>query len=169
MPRPLCIRSTPSSLQSSSNCRQSSPYGRKSFRAERTSSDNHPRPYSLNPNVFHYLTVRGRQGFIGLAWWPAWFGRNFKDPPEPAEVSWGFLKVNSDFEGITRHWRGQIVKFAIPRQTRRRPKQNLQLNPVSREKTQRNRLQKTGKALNMICSLCIGTSIAYQLPCSQLV
>ena len=94
---------------------------------------------------------------------------NIQVPAKPAKVLQGFLKVNFDFEGITRHWPGQIVKFAIPRQTRSRPKQNLRLSTAPREKTQQNRLQKAGKALNMICSLCIGTSIAYQLPCSQLV
>jgi hypothetical protein len=50
--------------------------------------------------------------------------------------------VNFDFEGIAGHWPGQIVKFAIPRQTRRRPKQNLPLSKAAREKTQQNRQQK---------------------------
>jgi hypothetical protein len=81
----------------------------------------------------------------------------------------GVLRENSDFEGITKHRQHRIVKFAIPRQTRRPSKQNLRFSMAVKEKTQQNHQQKAGNALNLICSLCFGTSIAYQLPCSQLV
>jgi hypothetical protein len=77
--------------------------------------------------------------------------------------------MNLHFEGIAKDFQHQIVKFAIPWQARSRPKQNLRLSTVVKGKTQQKHQQKTGDPLNLICSLCFGTSIAHQLPCSQLV
>lgn len=89
-------------------------------------------------------------------------------PPEPRPAtSMHILKEKSFFEVFTRQQQAHIVKFAICRHSPCWSTQNLRLKIELREKTQRNRKQKARNRLNRNCSLCIGTSIAYQLPCSQ--